>query len=58
MQTPWTVAGTVDRWYAWAVELEHPHLKRGIDVSPAVPHSICLFVGSSPFVGDTAEVVS
>ena len=45
---PWTVAGTVDRCYAWAAELKHPHLKGGIDVSPAVPLSICLFVGSSP----------
>ena len=35
---PWMVAGTVDRC----------HLKGGIDVSPAVPLSICLFVGSSP----------
>ena len=47
-QAPWTVAGTVDRCYAWAAELKHPHLKGGIDVSPAVPLSICLFVGSSP----------
>ena len=45
---PWTVAGTVDRCYAWAVELKHPHLKGGIDVSPAVPLSIRIFVGSSP----------
>ena len=22
---PWTVAGTVDRCYAWAAELKHPH---------------------------------
>ena len=29
-------------------ELKHPHLKGDIDVSPAVPISICLFVGSSP----------
>ena len=41
-------AGTVDRCYAWAAELKHPHLKGGIDVSPAVPISLCLFVGSSP----------
>ena len=47
-QAPWTVAGTVDRCYAWAAELKHPHLKGGIDVSPAVPLSICHFVGSSP----------
>ena len=45
---PWTVVGTVDRCYAWAAELKHPHFKGGIDVSPAVPLSICLFVGSSP----------
>ena len=45
---PWTVAGTVDRCYAWAAELKNPHLKGGIDVSPAVPLSICLFVGFSP----------
>ena len=44
-QAPWTVAGSVDRCYAWAAELKHPHLKGGIDVSPAVPHSIYLFVG-------------
>ena len=42
-----TRRGTVDRCYAWAAELKHPHLKGGIDVSPAVPLSICLFVGSS-----------
>ena len=48
-QAPWTVAGTVDRCYASAAELKHTstHFKGGIDVSPAVPHSICLFVGSS-----------
>ena len=44
---PWTVAGTVDCCYALAPELKHPHLKGGIGVSPAVPLSICLFVGSS-----------
>ena len=47
-QAPWTVAGTVDRCYAQAAELKHPHLKGSIDVSSAVPHSICLFLGSSP----------
>ena len=47
-QAPWTVAGTVDGCYAYAAELKHPHLKGGIDVSPAVLHSICLFVGFSP----------
>ena len=47
-QAPWTVAGTVDRCYAWAAELKHPHSKGGNDVSPAVPHSIRLFAGSSP----------
>ena len=31
---PWTVAGIVDRCYAWAAELKHPHLKGGIDVLP------------------------
>ena len=46
-QAPWTVAGTVDRCYAQAVEPKHAHLMGGIDVSPAVPHSICIFVGSS-----------
>ena len=45
---PWMVAGTVDRCYAWAAELKHPHLKGGIDVSTAVPLSICLSVDSSP----------
>ena len=45
---PWTVAGTVDGCYAWAAELKHPRFKGGIDISPAVPHSICLFVGPSP----------
>ena len=45
---PWTIAGTVDRCYAWAAELKHPNLKGGVDVSRAVPLSICLFVGSSP----------
>ena len=44
----WTVAGTVDRCYAWAAELKHPHLKGDIYVSSAVPLSICLFVVSSP----------
>ena len=34
--------------YAQAAELKHPHFKGGIDVSQAVPHSICLFVGSPP----------
>ena len=35
------------------------HTSRKVDVSPAVPHSIRLFVGSSPcLVGNTAEVVS
>ena len=47
-QAPWTVAGTVDRCYDWAAELKHPYFKGGIDVSPAVPHSICISVGSSP----------
>ena len=47
-QAPWTVAGTVDRCCAYAAELKHPHLKGGIDVSPTVPHSIYIFVGSSP----------
>ena len=28
--------------------IKHLHLKGGIDVSPAVPHFICIFVGSSP----------
>ena len=41
-QAPWTV-----------VMLRQPsqgiHFKGGIDVSPSVPHSICLFVGSSPW---------
>ena len=45
---PWTVAGIVDRCYAWAAELKHPRLKGGVDVSPAVPLSIRRFVGSSP----------
>ena len=39
-QAPWTVV--------MLRQQNHPHLKGGIDVSPAVPHSICLFVGSSP----------
>ena len=47
-QAPRKVAGTVDRCYAQAAERKHPHLKGGNDVSPAVPHSICRFVGSSP----------
>ena len=31
-QAPWTVAGTMDRCYAKAAELKHPHVKGGIDV--------------------------
>ena len=34
--------------YAYAAELKHPYFKGDIDVSPAIPHSICLFVGSTP----------
>ena len=47
-QAQWTVAGTVDGCYAWAAEPNHPQFKGGINVSPAVPHSIHLFLGSSP----------
>ena len=41
-QAPWTVV------MLRQPGLKHPNLKGGIDVSPAVPHSVCLFVGSSP----------
>ena len=44
----WLHAGTVDGCYAQAAEPKHPHFEGGIDVSPAVPYSIRLFVGSSP----------
>ena len=51
-QAPWTVV-----MFGWAAELKHPHLKRGIDVSPTVPLPY-VFSWALLLVGDTAEVVS
>ena len=54
-QAPWTVAGAVDGCYAQAAEPKHPHFGGGIDVSRAVPHSICLIVRSDPLLLATKQ---
>ena len=41
-QAPWTVV------MLKAAKLKHRHFKGDIDVSPAVPRSICIFVGLTP----------
>ena len=55
-QAPWTVAGAVDGCYAQAAEPKHPYFGRGIDVSRAVPHSMCLFVRSDPLLLATKQM--
>ena len=54
---PWTVAGTVDRCYAWAAELKHSHLKGGIAFHRRFRFPY-VFSWAPLLVGDTAEVVS